>query len=185
MIRTNVFAHRNEREYQLRTDGDTFVLYIKNPGRRSLHREADLTSDVLFSLCHGIVDILAKTGRPTSAVRSVRFTDGMECKVTVFIAGLPKGSVEPLQPADDPTQQRAFLIRPVGERCWLFLRRRGKPMKRLCDITDDILLDLCADVSHELDTDSELQNITREVKLANGVTCRIDTKLISPPKEQS
>lgn len=74
----------------------------------------------------------------------------------------------------NPSTLRIRTDKATGD-LWLVLEKPRQPMQRLKNITNDVLLNLCADLVGGDDATAE---ITREVKFSDGTACRIVVSLV-------
>lgn len=66
--------------------------------------------------------------------------------------------------------------KPEDGTIWLTHEKYREPIKPIKDITDEILLCLCADLS----ADGVTQRVERSVKFSDGFACRITVEVLSP-----
>lgn len=55
--------------------------------------------------------------------------------------------------------------------------QRGKPLRRIKDITDEVLLCLCADLS----ADNVSKEVERSIKFSDGMICKITVEMTQAP----
>lgn len=78
---------------------------------------------------------------------------------------------------------RHFLLNvdPNDGSIWLVLAKPGQPKRRIKEMTDEILLALCADISAALDEDDNVKSIERSVIFADGMECKVNVHLTKLP----
>lgn len=58
---------------------------------------------------------------------------------------------------------------------WLTHEKYREPIRPIKDVTNDVLLGLCADLS----ADGVTQKVERSVKFSDGFTCRVTVEVVS------
>jgi len=74
----------------------------------------------------------------------------------------------------NPESLRIRTDKATGD-LWLTRERHAQPPERVKNITNDVLLNLCADL---VATDAPTTAITREVKFSDGMACRITVEVL-------
>lgn len=74
-------------------------------------------------------------------------------------------------------QQLEFRVDPNDGLIWAVRVQRGKPVQRLKNVTDELLLCLCADLS----ADGAAKEIDRSVRFSDGMVCRVTVTMEQPP----
>lgn len=57
---------------------------------------------------------------------------------------------------------------------WITEERYRKPIKPLKDVTNDVMLALCADLS----SDNETHEVERDIRFSDGMVCRITVTML-------
>lgn len=76
----------------------------------------------------------------------------------------------------NPRNLRIRTDRTNGD-LWLTLERHAQPPQRLKNITNDVLLNLCADLTSD---DGATAQLVREVRFSDGMVCRVTVEMINP-----
>lgn len=78
---------------------------------------------------------------------------------------------------------RDFMLNvdPKDGSIWLVHCKLGQPRKRIREMTDEILLALCADLSAALDEDNSIKSVERSVRFNDGMECKINVHLTALP----
>jgi len=74
----------------------------------------------------------------------------------------------------NPKSLRIRTDKATGD-LWLTRERAPGHLERVKNITNDVLLNLCADL---VSTDDATASITREVKFSDGTSCRITAEVL-------
>ena len=72
-------------------------------------------------------------------------------------------------------------VKPEDGSIWLVLAKPGQPLRRIRDMTDELLWCLCADISAAMDEDGSIKSIERSVKFADGMECQVNVFLRALP----
>lgn len=75
--------------------------------------------------------------------------------------------------------QLSIRVNPVDGRIWLAHEPHLKPLRRLRDVTDDVMLALCADLS----ADEGSRAVERSVKFGDGMRCKITVEMVDDANE--
>ena len=75
-------------------------------------------------------------------------------------------------------------VRPEDGTIMLVLAKPGQPVRRIRDMTEELLLCLCADISAALDHDGTIKSIERSVKFSDGMSCKVNVVLTNLPKKE-
>ncbi len=70
-----------------------------------------------------------------------------------------------------------FRINPTEGRILAVHEQRGKPVKLIRDVHDDVLLCLCADLS----ADNVSREVAQEVRFSDGMVCKITVEMTQAP----
>lgn len=70
-------------------------------------------------------------------------------------------------------------VDPADGRIWLVMAKPSHPRKRIKELSDEILLCLCADISASVDEGCKA--IERTVKFQDGMECKVSVELVKPP----
>jgi hypothetical protein len=72
-------------------------------------------------------------------------------------------------------------IKPDSGEIFLCLAKPGQPVKRIRDMTEELLWCLCADIFAAIDDNRDVQTIDREVRFNDGMACKVSVSLIQLP----
>lgn len=78
-----------------------------------------------------------------------------------------------------PTQVKIRANRDDGS-IWLTYEKPGARIKPLRDVTNDVMLALCADISAQLDNP---QSVDRTIRFADGMVCKITVHMEQGPTD--
>lgn len=79
-----------------------------------------------------------------------------------------------------PTQVKIRSNRDDGS-IWLTLEKPGQRIKPLRDVSDEVLLALCADLSAQENTET----VERTVRFSDGMICKITVHMEQAPNERT
>ena len=72
-------------------------------------------------------------------------------------------------------------INPSDGAIHLVIAKPGQGVRRIRDMTEELLWCLCADISAAIDEDRACEVIEREVRFSDGMACKVSVALVSLP----
>lgn len=75
-------------------------------------------------------------------------------------------------------------VKPEDGSIWLVMKKPNQPFKKLKEMTNEILMVLCADISAALDEDGSVKSVERSVSFSDGMSCKINVILTGLPDAQ-
>lgn len=76
--------------------------------------------------------------------------------------------------------QLEFRVDPNDGRIIAVHIQRGKPIRKIKDVTDEVLLCLCADLS----ADGKTEEVSRTIRFSDGMVCEVMVKMVEPPDQE-
>ncbi|KMS60009.1 hypothetical protein V474_07975 [Novosphingobium barchaimii LL02] len=76
--------------------------------------------------------------------------------------------------------QLELRVDPADGRIFAVHIQRGKPVRKIKDLTDEISLCLCADLS----ADNVSKVVERSIQFSDGMVCEISVRMTSPPDQE-